>query len=144
MANSSAYTMLQVAATLDGVAIDGLWDGDDAIVVTPAVDAGTGMVGADGSSIWSQSADNSVTISIKLQHTSRAHQRLHQKLKQARAGNLVGFPFDFIDKLSGEGGNADQCFIQTPPADSKGTVAVVREWILWTGNWNALIPTNSN
>ena len=40
MAKLSAYTFLNVAATLDGLAIRDLWDGDDAITVEQGVDVG--------------------------------------------------------------------------------------------------------
>ena len=135
MAQTSAYSMLNVTATLDGVAVRGLFDGDDAITVTQGADVGTMLVGADGSSLFSQTADRSAQIMIKLQHTSPTHRQLIQRWKQQRAGRLTGFPFDLIEKDSGEGGTADKCFIMKAPADSKGKNAVVREWVLVTGDW---------
>lgn len=140
MAKSAAYSMINVSAVLDGLAVIGLWDGDDAVVVTPGVDIGTLLVGADGSSIFSQSADKSARISLKLQHTSATHRQLMQKLAQQRAGRLIGFTLDVKDIGSGEGGTTDQAFIATAPADSKGKNAVVREWVLVTGDWEPLIP----
>jgi len=142
MALSSAYSMVNVSATVDGQQVHGLWDGDDAIVVTPGADKGTGLIGADGSGIWSVSADKSATISIKLMHTSPTHRLLAEKLKrqQARGGAASTFPFMFIDTVSGEGGTADRCYIMTAPADSKGKSATVREWVLWAVDWNAEVP----
>ena len=64
MPKTSAYSYINVAATLDRRDIKALWDGDDAIVVTQGADAGTGLIGADGSGIFSISADRSATISI--------------------------------------------------------------------------------
>lgn len=144
MANSTAYSMVNVAATLDGQTVQGLWDGDDAIVVTRGADVGSGLVGADGSSIFSISANKSAQISVKLQHTSPTHRLLHQKLKRQQALGSVAaaFPFSFIDTGSNEGGSADRVFIMTAPVDSKGNNAVVREWVLWAGEWNAEIPDN--
>ena len=142
MAKTSAYSMINVSATLDRRDVKGLWDGDDAIVVTQGSDVGTGLVGADGSSIFSISADQSAQISIKLQHTSPTHRFLSQKLKQhrARGANATTFSFSIKDKVSGEGGTADKCYIMTAPEDSKGVNATVREWVLWTGDWNPEIP----
>jgi hypothetical protein len=40
MAKTSAYSMLNVTATCDGLAVRGLFDGDDAIVVTQGADVG--------------------------------------------------------------------------------------------------------
>ena len=128
MAISTAYSFINVSAVLDGQLVIGLWDGDDAIVVTKAADVGTGLVGADGSGIFSVSASRAATISIKLQHNSPAHRLLMQKLKrqQALGGLATGFTFSIIDSASGEGG--------------KGVNAVVREWVLWTADYNDEIP----
>lgn len=140
MARTSAYSHLNVASTLDGLAVRGLWDGDDAVTVEQGADVGTGLVGADGSSIFSQSADKSARITIRLQHTSPTHRQLIQKWKQQRAGRMIGFPFDFIDKDSGEGGTADKCFIMQAPADQKGKNAVLRAWVMWTGEYEPNTP----
>lgn len=135
MAKVSAYSMINVSATLDGLAVRGFWDGDDAVTVERGADIGTGLVGADGSSIFSQSADKSARITLRLQHTSATHRQLLQKEKLQRAGQMRSFPFSFIDRDSGEGGTADQCFIMQAPADSKGKNATVRAWVIWTGQY---------
>lgn len=142
MAKSSAYSFLNVSAILDGVQVTGFWDGDDAVTVEPAVDIGTGLVGADGSSIFSQSTDNSVTITLRVQHTSPTHRQLEQKLARQRAGVLDGFAFSVKDKRSGEGGSTSQAFIQAVPTKSYGKAATVREWVLWAGEWNREVPSN--
>jgi hypothetical protein len=137
MTSSTAYSMLNVIATVDGQAVVGAWDGDDAIVVTPGADKGSGLIGADGSGLFSVSADKSAMISIKVMHTSPTHRLLLQKMKrqQARGGNAAAFPFSFMDTVSGEGGVADKCYIQSAPADQKGKAATVREWTLWTAEY---------
>ena len=142
MATSTAYSYLNVAATLDGQIVQGLWDGDDAIVITQASDVGTGLVGADGAGIFSISASKAATISIKLQHTSPTHRLLMQKLKrqQALGANASSFPFVVMDSVSGEGGTASACYVQTAPADSKGVNAGVREGVLWTADYTAEVP----
>ena len=142
MAKTSAYSMINVSATLDRRDVKGLWDGDDTIVVTQGSDVGEGLVGADGSSIFSISADQSAEISIKLQHTSPTHRFLSQKLKQTRnrGANVNAFSFSVKDRVSGEGGTADKCYIRKAPDDSKGKMATVREWLIWTGDWNPEIP----
>lgn len=142
MAKTSAYSMINVSATLDRRDVKGLWDGDDAIVVTMNSDVGEILVGADGSSIFSISADQSAEISIKLQHTSPTHKFLSQKLKQTRnrGANVNPFSFSIKDRVSGEGGTGDKCYIMTAPEDSKGKNATVREWVIVTGDWNPEIP----
>src|SRR5690606_5392806 len=119
MSKSSAYSMKNVSGTVDGQAIIGLWDGDDAVQVEPLTDVGTMLVGADGSSIFSQSANEGATITIRLQHTSPTHRLLHQKWarQKARGVRVTGFPVTLIDVDSGEGGSTDDAYIQTAPSD---------------------------
>lgn len=140
MAQISAYSHLNVAATLDGLAVQGLWDGDDAITVEQGADVGALLVGADGSSIFSQSANKSARITIRLQHTSPTHRQLVGKWKQQRAGRLLPFPFDIIEKNSGKGGTADKCFVMQAPTDQSGTNATVQAWVLVTGEWEPHLP----
>ena len=139
---SSAYSMKNVAVTLDGQKVLGLWDGDDVVSVAPLTDIGSMLVGADGSSIFSQSANEGATITLRLQHTSPTHKLLHEKWARQRAPGvrIVGFPFHAIDVDSGEGGSTDQAFIQTAPTDAKGVTAGTREWVLVTGQWRPQIP----
>lgn len=135
MVMTTAYSMINVVAVVDGLPVLGLFDGDNAIQVSQGSDAGTMLVGADGSSLFSQSSDRSAQITIRLQHTSPTHRQMIEKWKAQRAGRIVGFPFSVIDGLSLEGGNADKCFIMKPSDDTKGKNASVREWIIVTGDW---------
>ena len=142
MANTSAYGFKNVAATIDGQTVTGFWDGDDAINITHGSDKGTGLVGADGSSIFSVAANSSATITLRLQPTSPTHRLLMQKLKRqkALASVAAAFPVVVIDNGNGEGGSADRCFIQTAPTDQKGVNAATRDWVLWTGEWDGTVP----
>lgn len=142
MALNSAYSFINVSATVDGQQVIGAWDGDDALVVSEGADEGTGVIGADGSGLFSVSADRSATITIRLMHTSPTHRLLVQKLARQKAlgGAVSGFPFSFIDTVSGEGGSADRCYVMTAPEDSKGKNATTREWVLWTAQFQKNVP----
>lgn len=142
MTKSSAYSAKNVATTIDGQNVLGLWDGDDAVSVAPLEDIGTMLVGVDGSSIFSQSANEGATITVRLQHTSPTHRLLHTKWarQRARGVRVTGFPVTIIDVDSGEGGSTDQAFIMTGPTDTKGKAATVREWVLVTGQWKPEVP----
>lgn len=142
MSKSSAYSAKNVAVVVDGQQVLGLWDGDDAVIVEHLADTGTMLVGADGSSIFSQSANQGATITVKVQHTSATHRLLHQKWARQKANGVrvTGFSFTLNDVDSNEGGAADDCYIQTAPNDQKGTEASVREWKLVTGNWRPNVP----
>ena len=138
-----AYSMLNVQATLDGRKVIGFMDGDNAVQVAQGSDVGTMLIGADGTPLFSQTADRSAMITLRLKHNSPTHRQLMEKWKAQRAGRLMGFPFDVIDTGSNEGGNGTDCFIQKAPDDTKGTNATVREWVVVTGNWTPLIPDNT-
>jgi len=142
MAKSSTYSAKNVTSMIDGQRVIGFWDGDDAVSVEPLDDAGVMIVGADGSSIFSQSANDGAKITLKLQHTSAAHRLLHQKwARQRTAGIRVrGFGFSVQDVDSGEGGAADDCYIMTAPGDQKGNAATERVWVLVTGLYVPMIP----
>lgn len=144
MARQTAYSMINVVATVDRRPVIGLWDGDDAISVDRNADRGTGLIGADGAGIFSITADKSAAITLRLQHTSPTHRLLHQKLKQqqARGALFKGFSFSVKDLASGEGGASDRVFIQTAPSDGKGVNASVREWVLWAGEYVDEVPDN--
>lgn len=142
MAITSAYGFVNTANTVDGQLIQGLWDGDDVITIAPIADKGTMLIGADGSALFSVSANKGATITIRLQPTSPTHRLLTQKLKrqQALASASTAFPVTAFDTASGEGGTADKCFIQSAPTDSKGVNATVREWVLVTGEFTPEVP----
>lgn len=140
MAKSSSYTAINLAASLDGVAVVGLWDGDNAIQVDQNVDAGTGLVGVQGDSIFSQTADRSAAVTIRLMHTSPTHRQLMQKWHAQQAGILRAFTFDHMDTASKEGGSGDEFYVMRAPSDTKGTNATVREWVIWTGDYKSNIP----
>lgn len=139
---SNAYSFNNVAVVVDGQNVVGFWDGDDAVTIEPLSEVGTMLVGADGSSIFSQTANEGATITLRLQHTSPTHRLLHQKWARQKAKGVRtrGFPLSVTDVDSGEGGATDQVFIQAAPTDSKGISAVTREWVLVTGNWKPNVP----
>ena len=134
---SSSYSFKNVAATVNGQQVVGFWEGDDAVTVARLTDRGTMVVGADGSSIFSATANEGATITLRLQHTSPTHRLLLQRLarQSARGVRVTGFPFTVIDVDSGEGGAAADCYIQSAPDDTKGVNAGAREWVLVTGNY---------
>lgn len=137
---TSAYSAKNLVITLDGLKVRGLFDGDNAVQVDQGADVGSGLVGVLGDSIFSQSSDDSATVTLRLMHTSATHRQLVQKWEAQRAGRLVGFPLDHVDTGSNEGGTADQCFILRAPPVSQGDKATSRDWVLWTGDYKPNTP----
>lgn len=136
MGDITTYSNKAVQASLDGRDVRGLWEGDDVISVERRSDRGTPMVGADGASIFSTSADESATIVLKLQHTSPAHAYLRSIERGMTKGINKIFPFSVRDTESGEGGSAAQCVISAAPTvNIGGENATERQWTLFAGSW---------
>ncbi|PHP66549.1 hypothetical protein CSC94_12735 [Zhengella mangrovi] len=136
MADITTYSAKSVQVSLDGRDVRGLWDGDDVVMVERSSDRGTPVVGADGSTIFSTSADESAVITLKLQHTSPAHAYLRSLERAMTAGRTRKFPVSIRDTESGEGGSAAECVIQSVPSVNSGSAnASEREWKLFAGRW---------
>lgn len=131
----TVYSMLGVSATVDGLPVVGMFDGDDAIIVETREDEGDWLIGADGSALFSQTADTSAQITLKLQHTSPTHKQLLGKQAQQRSGSLIPFSFDVVDTNGGEGSHSGTCLIMKAPQQSYGENATVREWVLASATW---------
>lgn len=140
MTQHTAYSFADVAATINGRAVTGLFEGDNAVEVAPMSDRSAMVVGVDGSSITSRSTNQAATITLRLQHTSPTHRYLSQLDRRAAAGGSVFFPMTVKDTGSGEGGAAEKVSIRTAPTLAKGQNATVREWVLHTGEWQPTIP----
>lgn len=138
MKRLTTYSMKGVAATLDGIPIIGFFDGDDVVAVDKIEDVGEWLIGADGGGLFNQSADDAVTITLKLMHTSPAHTQLIQKAQQQKAGSLIPFPFDVIDVNAPEGVNAGNCMVVKEPTKNWGKKATVREWVLASPDWSPI------
>jgi len=134
----TVYSMLGVSANLDGLPVDGLFDGDDAIKVESRGPEGDWMIGADGSALFSQTADNSAAITLKLQHTSATHKQLLQKMALQRSGVLVPFPFTVVDVNGAEGSHSGTCMVFQSPSQDYGENASVREWVIASANWRPI------
>ncbi len=136
MADITTYSPKNVQVSLDGRDVKGLWEGDDAVSVERSSDRASAMVGADGKSVVSTSADESATITLRLQHTSAAHQRLMNLQRAMADGRTRKFPVSIRDTESGEGGSAAECVIMgTPTMNTGSATAGVREWRLHAGRW---------
>lgn len=144
MATNTVYTFKQFQGTLDGQTIDGFWDGDDAVEIEPLDDQGMMLIGADGTSLFSQYASKGARVTLRLQHTSPTNELLYEKERAQRQNLAVnGFPLDLEEVNSGEGGNGDRFYIEKRPTKQYGKEASVRVWTLVTGDWEDRIPHNS-
>lgn len=137
MADITTYSPKNCQVSLDGRDVRGLWEGDDAVQVERGSDRATSMVGADGAAIVSTSADESATITLRLQHTSPANERLRNIERAMKTGRTRKFPLSIRDTESGEGGSAAECVIVgTPTVNTGSSTAGVREWKIFAGRWD--------
>lgn len=144
MAKSKAlwqYSFRNVAATLNGRLVIGLWEGDDAVTIERRSDVSTPLVGVDGQAIASYSADESVLVTFRLMPTSPSHRWLTGRLRRIMSGRFDPFSVSVrntggggVDGV-GEGGNSSDCTIVTAPGASFGANAVSRDWVLFCQAW---------
>jgi len=128
----TTYSFDKVAVNVDGVTIEGFWEGDDAVTVEDGADITTSSVGAGGEAIVSVSTDQSAIIKIKLQHTSTGHSKLtslHQHFKES--GGKV-FSVGVNDIGTGEGTYASNCVMKEAPTRGLGQNASMREWTIFS------------
>jgi hypothetical protein len=141
MAQDSApfgvYGMDNVVLQIDGVRIQGFGDGDDVISIERNTDLGTPLIGADGASIVSISADRSAKLTLNLLQTSPANQYLLNKVSRQRAGALTGLTFNigFVDLSCGESGGCTTAIVTKEAMPQKGKNASEREWEIFCPCW---------
>jgi structural protein KPP10_ORF10 len=133
--NLTMYSFLNVKAVLNGNDVTGLWEGDDAIEIEERSAVANPMVGADGAAIVSVTADQSVTLRIRLQPNSPIHAYLDRKYRALKAGQLDPMTFSVRDTGNGEGGSSSQVVITGMATKKFGVNADVREWELFAQGW---------
>lgn len=130
------YSWQLVVVTIDGAKVDGVWEGDDAIIIERNTQLGEPMTGADGSSIVSITADQSAKITLKLQPTSPMHNWLKNKRDRMRMGSVkLTFPMSVVDMSTGETGSCTQAIITKEPDVAYGAHASERVWEFFCPCW---------
>lgn len=136
MAKTYTYAFPNVMTTVNGYAVRGFWEGDNAVEVTPGADAATMLVGADGDATFSFTADESAMITLRLKPDSPMNRILAELLARGRAGALPnGFPIAVRNTGNGEGGAAAEAHVLQVGSRSFGTNATVREWTIGAASW---------
>lgn len=129
------YSMQNVALTIDGRQVIGLWEGDDAVTVERPTDLGTPLTGADGASVVSITADQSATLTIKLMPNSAMNQYLEARVKAMRMGSQRLLTVGLVDTGTGEGGGCSAAIITKEPTIAYGANASEREWVIYCSCW---------
>lgn len=131
----SSFSFKEVVVMIDQNLVEGYFEGDDVVMVDRNSDTANAMIGADGNSIVSVSADDTALVTLKLQPGSAANQYLENKHKRQRSGSIRPFSVSVLDTTNGEGGSGPEAVITKRPQRSFGTNATVREWVLFVGCW---------
>ena len=131
------FSFKNVVITLDASRVIGFADGDDVISIEPTTEIGDPLIGADGASIVSFSADQSASVTIKLLANSPFNQFLNQKVQRQRGGAVVGvtFPISFLDVSSGESGGCTNAVVTKEATIQSGKKTSEREWRIFCPCW---------
>lgn len=125
-----SYSFKNASAIFGVEEITGWADGDDCLIVEPAQDNWSKVVGAKGDVIRSQSNDKSVTITLKLLQTSESNAILNGiKLLDDELGTGV-LPFIYSDTSTGESYLVKNAWIATTPSVTRGRNQNNMEWVL--------------
>lgn len=105
----------------------------------PSTDVVTKQVGADGSVVFSRSADQTGTLTVTLLQTSPDHVFL-----AACAKNFTIAPLSMRDENLGQGGttllSTQHATVSGRPAISRGLEAVAHEWTFILGQTDIFVP----
>lgn len=135
-AQTYVYSFRNVVVTIDGIKVNGFWEGDDAVTLAPNSDNATYVAGADGSGTVSYSADDAVRVTLRLKPESPANRYLETLFRDARQGDFgAGVPISVRNVGNGEGGSAANAHVMIAPERAFGASQTVREWTLIANPW---------
>lgn len=129
------YNFQNVVVTINDRRVIGFWEGDDAVVVERNTDLGTPLTGADGASVVSITADQSATVTLKLQPNSAMNDYLAELVKRMRMGSQALIRISVLDTSTGEGGGCSSAVITREPSKNYGSNASEREWAIFCNCW---------
>jgi hypothetical protein len=133
----SVYSFANVAVTIDDREVKGLWEGDDVVSVERQTVLGTPLVGADGASVVSITADQSARLTLRLMPNSAMNVYLNQVAKLQRAGVTRTLRVAIRDTSNGEGGGCSAAMVVEEPNWSLGAAATSRDWVIWCSCWQS-------
>ena len=127
------FSFDKVTMNVNGGSLSGFWEGDDAVTIEDGADVATPSVGAGGAVVLSISTDQTAIYTVKLQATGGGHAILNKLYRQAKATGGFLFPSAIRDRGTGEGYNANKCYIIGAPTRGFGQNASMREWKIFAG-----------
>lgn len=124
----SSYSAVNLIVTFAGVALNGFADGDDVVMVERNNPSMSQVVGIQGDAVYSQTADKSGKITIKLLQNSESNSLLTAKIQASEAGAIVSAPLIVTETGSDAKVTAMKCVIEGQPSFARGANANTVEW----------------
>ena len=131
------YGFKNIAFLLEGVPISGFADGDDVVAGDQNVDSFSHAVGADGQMLVLQNADESGTITIKLQQGAPSNAYIAGVFAQVSRGTFRALDVRAIDVQTGEQIGGTKAYITKPAPVSRGMGANSQDWVFVTEKYDA-------
>lgn len=131
----TSYSFANVSVVLDGIQLEGFWEGDDAITIERNAEAGNPIVGVDGCAVVSRPVNESRNITLSVMPNCQAHKLLTNKMRAIENNEIEHFNISVTDVGNGEGGSSVEATIVGQPSASLGENASAREWIIFANNW---------
>jgi len=128
----SSYSAQNVNVNFLGHNFTGFADGDDAIKFERSVQSMTKLVGMQGDGVFTQSADKSGQVTIKLLQNSRTNKFLTNKQAATEAGVIASGPMIMTEAGSDARASCMRTVIQGPAPMTRGAGHNVVEWVFIT------------
>lgn len=135
----TSYSFDRVAVMVNSYPLAGFYEGDDVVQVNPNSDHAQALVGADGETTVSFSADKAATITLRMQPNSEGHAWLQRRYRQQQNGRRIPFAISVRDSANGEGGSAAEAVVLIAPQRSYGRSVQSRDWVIFAACWE---PSN--
>ena len=126
--NVTSYSAQNVTVTFLGKVISGFTEGDDVIQVERNKPTMTQVVGVQGDGVYSQTADKSGRVTLKLLQGCEENSFLSGKLQASELGGIVSGELIITEFGNDAKVTARKCVIEGMPKFQRGEGGNVTEW----------------
>jgi len=130
----SSYSAQNVSLTYLGHNFTGFADGDDAIIVERSVKTMAKLVGMQGDGVFTQSADKSGMVTVKILQNSETNKFLTSKARATEAGVIASGPLIMTEAGSDAKASCMNTVIEGIPSLTRGAGHNVVEWTFLSMN----------
>lgn len=124
----TAYSAQNVTVTFLGKVISGFSDGDDAIMVERNKPTMTQTIGIQGDGVYTQTADKSGVVTLKLLQGCEENTFLSAKLQAAETGTIASGELIITEVGNNAQVTARKCVIEGMPKFQRGEGQTAVEW----------------